>query len=68
MKGLNIKMKEIILMICSALAILALLIGAWILSAHYEAKAFYNATGKKVSTWDALFIELRVQEQINHDK
>ena len=34
---------------------------AWI-GAHFEAKAFENVTGKHVSTWDALWIELRVDD------
>lgn len=31
-------------------------------SAYFEAQAFNRATGKNVSTWDALFIELRLND------
>lgn len=34
----------------------------WIVSSKFEAEAFYRLTGKKVSTWDAMFLDLRVQE------
>jgi hypothetical protein len=29
---------------------------------HEEAKAYNRVTGANVSTWDAMFLELRVQE------
>ncbi len=34
----------------------------WITASYMEAQAFNRVTGKNVSTWDAMFIELRVQE------
>ena len=34
---------------------------AWVTSSHFEARAYEHTTGHKVSTWDAMFIELRVQ-------
>jgi len=42
--------------------IMSVVIGSWVVSSHFEAKAFNSATGKKISTWDAMWIELRVQE------
>ena len=42
--------------------ILFLLVG-WIFTSKMEANAFNRVTGKSVSTFDAMFIELRVQEQ-----
>ena len=44
----------------AATLILGLII--WVISSHMEASAFNHATGKNVSTWDAMFIELRIQE------
>ena len=41
---------------------LLLIIGIWILFSWLEARAFHEVTGRDVSTWDAMFIELRVQE------
>ena len=34
----------------------------WPIASYFEARAFNSAMGKNVSTWDAMFIELRVQE------
>jgi len=31
--------------------------------AGQEANAYFKATGKQVSQWDAMFLELRVQNQ-----
>ena len=39
-----------------------LVIGGWVFSSYMEARAYERVTGKRVSTWDAMFIELRVQE------
>jgi len=51
-----------------ALGIIGLLLGLiiivpWVVSSKFEADAFNKVTGKNVSTWDAMFIELRIQEQ-----
>ena len=34
----------------------------WIFQSYQEAKSFNSVTGKNVSTWDAMWIELRVQD------
>lgn len=34
----------------------------WVGKSYFEAKAYERVTGKHVSTWDALWLELRVQE------
>lgn len=46
----------------------ALVIGSWVIQSHFEAAAFNRATGKNVSTWDAMWIELRVQEGIKEEE
>jgi hypothetical protein len=38
----------------------AIAILGWIVDASIRAQAFNSATGKHVTTWDAMFIELRV--------
>lgn len=43
--------------------VVAVLVGDWVFRSSMEAAAFNRVTGKKVSTWDAMWIELRVQEQ-----
>jgi len=51
------------MMMCGLLvAIFAFTFAAWVFGSYQEAKAFNNVTGKDVSTWDAMWIELRVQE------
>lgn len=42
-------------------ALLVFMLGA-VLYAHFEAQAYNRVTGKQVSTWDALFLDLRVTE------
>ena len=44
------------------LGFISAFISAWIIKSKLEADAFNNATGKQVSTWDAMWIELRIQE------
>ena len=41
--------------------VLALVILLWVVPAYFEAKAYNRVTGENVSTWDAMWIELRVQ-------
>lgn len=45
-----------------AFVVSVVLIG-WIIQATAEAAAFHRVTGKEVSTWDAMWLDLRVQEQ-----
>ena len=33
-----------------------------VLFAYFEAEAFNRHTGQNVSTWDAMFLELRIQD------
>jgi uncharacterized membrane protein len=34
----------------------------WVTKSYMEARTFNRVTGAQVSTWDAMWIELRVQE------
>lgn len=45
------------------LLIVAFLIGMWVFTSSMEAGAYNRATGSDVSTWDAMWIELRVQAE-----
>ena len=40
-----------------------LAIALWAGQSYMEAQAYNHVTGKSVSTWDAMWIELRVQDQ-----
>lgn len=42
--------------------VLALVVTIWWAQSYFEAQAFNRATGSNVSTWDAMWVELRVQE------
>lgn len=55
------------LSVCVLLLILCSL-AFTILSAKMEAEAYNRATGANVSTWDALWIELRVQAAPKEDR
>jgi hypothetical protein len=39
------------------------LFAVWVGSSYFEASAYRRLTGKSVTTWDAMWLELRVQEQ-----
>lgn len=42
-------------------AIMAMFVGWWVFSSWLEASTYTKLTGKDVSTWDAMWVELRVQ-------
>lgn len=47
--------------LCTVALIIGML-GYWFISSYFEARAFNRITGSGVSTWEAMFVELRVQE------
>lgn len=53
---------ELRLSIVIVLAILGLAVLFWVFASSAEAAAFEHVTGKQVSTWDAMFLDLRVME------
>ena len=46
------------------LGTIVLVSGLTILFAMMEAEAYRRLTGKQVSTWDAIWLDLRIQEQV----
>jgi len=52
-------MKDILLWVVAITVILIFTFGAHVFSAYHEAKAYERVTGRHVSTWDAMFLELR---------
>jgi hypothetical protein len=44
------------------LVAIAVLCVAWVFPSYMEARAYNHATGAHVSTWDAMFVDLRVQD------
>ena len=68
---------------CNTIAILAVmtiivLLMGWIIRSHFEAEAYNGLTNSSATTWDAMFVQLRVvnqpasvfnhpiEEQVNH--
>lgn len=45
-------------------SVILFFIGVLIVRSHWEAEAYTRLTGKQVTTWDAMFLDLRVQEPI----
>lgn len=44
--------------VCAAM--LAVFLLGWVVKSHFEAAAYHRITGRHVSTWDAMFVDLRV--------
>lgn len=57
----RVTMAEVLALLGTTLA-LAAVIAAWPVMSYFEARAYERVTGKRVSTWDAMFLDLRVQE------
>lgn len=51
----------------TALLVAVALLGSaalfWIFPSYMEARAYNRITGKNVSTWDAMWVDLRVQSE-----
>jgi hypothetical protein len=46
----------------TVLVVLLVLTSLWVGFSHLEARSFERVAGPHVSTWDAMFLELRVQQ------
>lgn len=57
------KLLEVSVVVSGIVLFLGLLFGVWYGASWMEARAFNKITGKHVSAWDAMWVELRVQEQ-----
>jgi flagellar basal body-associated protein FliL len=60
--------KTILLAVVMVLACGIIGAGSWVFRSHMEASAFNAVTGKNVTTWQAMWIELRVQENGKGDQ
>lgn len=50
-----------VLIIAAVIAVVFLALGGqWVIRSYFEASAYRRVTGKHVSTWDAMFLDLRV--------
>jgi hypothetical protein len=48
--------------ILALVILVSVLCGAYVFSSYQEAKVYTKLTGKNVTTWDALWVDLRVQD------
>ena len=48
-------------LVVAVVVFVGIALGVWVFASSMEASAFNRATGKTVSTWDAMWVELRVQ-------
>lgn len=55
----NIKWVLVILLLISCLAIGPTV---WVVKSYFEAKSYNRLTGAHATTWDAMWVELRVQD------
>ena len=44
------------------IAVVGLALGGWIVASHFEAQSYNKLTGHNISTWEAMWIQLRVQD------
>ena len=56
--------KVVLVLVVIFLLIIAFAVGVGLIASYFEAEAFNEMTGENVSTWQAMFVELRVQEQV----
>lgn len=60
-------MKDATRVVLAGLAVACLLfawVGVTVARAYFEAAAYERVTGNRVSTWDAIFLDLRVEENV----
>lgn len=60
-------MKNILALAGCSVGTIAVLACLWIISSYFEAQSYNRLTGKSVSTWDAMYLELRVVHTIAED-
>lgn len=52
---------EILMIILIITALLAPVVG-WVVKSHFESKIYNKLTGANTTTWEAMWVELRVQD------
>jgi hypothetical protein len=53
---------EVVLGVLMLVLLLAIAVFMWIVPSYFEASTYRKLTGANVTTWDAMWVELRVQE------
>lgn len=62
-KELFENLKEILPIVGIVCAVLLFAIIPWVLSSYFESTSYNRLTGATTTTWDAMWIELRVQNE-----
>lgn len=57
---MNYRRVENILYVLIAIIIFLGMPGFWLARSYFEAQSFNRLTGKQATTWDAMWVELRV--------
>ena len=55
-------MKDVAAIVVVIFGLLVFFCGGWVFSSCNEAAVYTRLTGKEVSTWDAMWVQLRVIE------
>jgi hypothetical protein len=58
---------EILFVILMLIVALSIATGVWVFKSYHEARVYTELTGKKVTTGQAMFVELRVIEPAKMD-
>lgn len=53
-------MKDYFLLISIFVIFLLIFVCSWIFQSHMEAQSFNKITGENISTWDAMWVQLRI--------
>ncbi len=65
---MNQRKKELLVLVVVAVTFILLAVVGGVVHARMKANAFERITGQKVSTWDAMFTDLRVVGNAGGDK
>ena len=59
--------KEDVGLVVLCVLLFAIIIGGWVGYSFFEAKTYNKITGSNLTTFDAMFVELRIQESVKYD-
>lgn len=59
--------REMLSGLCMLVAGVLILVGMWVGYSHFEAATYNKLTGASVTTWDAMWVRLRVQSPPTED-
>jgi hypothetical protein len=57
-------MKEFIIPFGFLIFVMGIGLMGWVTKSHFESKSYNNITGSNTSTWEAMWVELRVEGKV----